>query len=124
MRIEQIEDLDLRPQAFKFIASFQVDQGGRLGAHTIVLNERPWAEIAGAKTAEQTIGQIDRGASGNHRFNGTWNIVAGGVVFAKSRMGIGYVEIQSQPGERFIKIGPLHAIATTGTARLRDSSIA
>ena len=123
-RIKQIEDIDLRLEVLILIAGLQVDQGGRLGTHTIVLNEWPWAEIAGAETAEQAVGQIDRGASGNHCFNGTWNIVASGVIFGKSRMGIGDVEIQGQPGERFIKVGPLYSVPTTGTARLRDPGIA
>ena len=33
-------------------------------------------------------------ACGDHCFNGTWNIVASGVIFGKSGMGIGDVEIQ------------------------------
>jgi hypothetical protein len=55
-RIKQIEDIDLRPEIFILIASLQVDQGGCLGTHTVILNERPWVEIAGAETAEQAIG--------------------------------------------------------------------
>src|SRR5262245_45482220 len=123
IRIKQIEDIDLRLEILIFIASLQVDQGGRLRTHTIVLHEWPWAEIAGAETAEYAVGQIDRGARGNCCLNGTWNMVASGIISGKFRVGVGYVEIQGQPGQWFIKIGPLHSVPITGPARLGDPGI-
>src|SRR6266446_6898008 len=122
-RIEQIEDIELRREASILIARLQIDQGGRLGTHAIVFNERPWAEVAEPETAEQAVGHIDRGPRGNHRFNGAWNMVASRVIFGKLRIRMGQVEIQGQPGERLIKIGPLYTIPTAGAAWLGDPRI-